>query len=1093
MQRAFVRVLIGVALVAAVATPQSNVASVTGIISDPTGAAVPQARLTFVNMDTGIETAVQTNEAGVYLAPSLLAGNYRVVVSAPGFKQKEIRNLTLSTGERLRLDVALELGELTERVDVEAAVTPLMQESAEISETITAAEIRNIPLNTRAPYGLLVLTPGVSGTSNDPSQFIDTDVNVSIAGTRHRGNVFIVDGASTTHIGGIPERVGSIEAIHEFKVLSSPYSAEYGRTAGAVVSFQVKSGTLEYHGSLYEYHRNNALNANNWQNNANAVKPSALIRNEFGGTFGGPVPGFNKRMFFFASYEGLRDRIPVNRVRTIPDPSIRAGNFSGLPVTVYDPDVRTPFPGNLIPASRLDPAAVKFLQLFPQPNTQGVYSARYGIWSNNWLRAAPQNDGKNFGILRLDHNPTAQDKLFATFSHINEGPRDLVKDFDSVLNTTIGPRFRNIRRLTIGYTRFLSNDLTHEFLAFAQRDPRKIDPWFPTFDVTRELGIQRKVGTALPTVSIAGGFGSYGNSNYENWVHQPAGLSSAWTWVRGRHTFKYGAQLYQNQFWYISASNLSGTYNFSGDVTGLGTAGLNNPINALADLLLGAVKTASIQVPQIPLNRVNYNLGLYFNDDWKISQRLTMNFGLRYEFETKQIVKNNVYSRVDLATGDLLVAGRNASRNLNVFNDYLNLAPRLGLAYSMNPKTVLRAGAGVFHMNIWIHNGGMVRYPGWTTSVSFVDQGLGRAQPFRFREGFPVDRIPPVADPLALAAAATVQSPLSVASVTYNPRDRMPYTIQWSLSLQRDVGFNTVADLAYVANRGVKLAWSVPANSPPLQSAPAVVLQRVPIQQVRPFPRYTAFNAVFYRGTSDYHSLQAKVTRRFSQGLSIDANYTFSKMLDTNSGVADSFQIPWQFAHIERAVSSLDRTHIFNFGWVYELPLGKGRRWASGGGLWSALLGGFQLNGLVSAATGVPLTITQTNTNTILSSQRPDVANPANLSGRVSEPFFVGPARRWLIAPADPQFPFQKSSNIGIGNLGRNTSREPGFWNLNLSVFRQFNLTERWALELRGEAFNALNTVNFLEPSTNIDSATYGLSTGASPARQIQIGARISF
>lgn len=1071
---------------------QSNVASITGIVTDPSGAVIPGAEIVATSRDTGLVYRTRTNEAGVYLLPSLLAGTYDIEASASGFKRKEVRSQVLSTGERLRLDLTLEVGQLSERVEVQATVTPLQQDTAEISETITAAEIRNIPLNTRAPYGLLTLTPGVSTTSNDPSEFIDAGY-MTISGSRHRGNVFVVDGASTTHIGGIPERIGSIEAIHEFKVLATPYSAEYGRTAGAVVSFQVRSGTQNFHGSLYEFHRNNALNAANWQNNANNVKPSALIRNEFGGTLGGPVPGMKKRMFFFASYEGIRDRIPQNRTRTIPDPALRGGNFAGVPVVVNDPDTRAPFPGNVIPPSRLDPAAVKFLQLFPQPNTQGVYNSRYGISANNWIRAAPQSDGKNYGIMRLDYQPTDADKLFVTFGHVNEGPRDLVRDFTNVLNTTVGPRFRNIRRLTIGYTRFLRSSLTHEFLAFAQRDPRKIDPWYPNFDVTRELGIQRKVGTSLPTISMAGGWGSYGNSDYQNWVHQPAGLSSAWTWMRGRHTWKYGAQLYQNQFWYISASNLSGTYNFSGDITGLGTPGLNNPINSLADLLLGAVKTASIQVAQIPLTRVNYNLGLYFNDDWKLSQRLTLSFGLRYEFETHQIVKNNVYSRVDLDTGELLVAGRNASRNLNLQNDYLNFSPRLGLAYTLTPKTVVRAGAGVFHSNIWMFNGEMVRYPGWTTSVSFVDQGLGRPQPFRLVEGFPTERVPAVADPLALAAAATVQSPLSVAAVTYNPRDRIPYTFQWSFSIQRDVGFNTVLDLAYVANRGVKLPWSVAANNPRLEHAPDIVIRRVPAQQLRPWPRYTAFNAMFYRGGSHYHSLQAKATRRFSNGLSIDANYTFSKMIDTNSGVADSFQIPWQFARIERAVSSLDRTHIFNLGWVYELPFGKGRRFLSDRGVLSALVGGFQLNGLMSAATGLPLTITQTNVNTVLSAQRPDVVDPGNLSGRVKEPFYEGPARRWLIARGDPLFPFRVSSNTGIGNLGRNTSREPGFWNLNLSVFRQFRLREGWTLELRGEAFNALNNVNWVEPSTNIDSATYGLSTAAAPARQIQIGARIAF
>ncbi|MGC8794358.1 MAG: carboxypeptidase regulatory-like domain-containing protein, partial [Bryobacteraceae bacterium] len=333
----------------ALALAQSNVASITGIVTDPSGAVIPGAEITATSRDTGLVSRTRTNEAGVYLLPSLLAGAYDIAASAGGFKRLEIRNQVLSAGERLRLDLTLEVGQLTEQVEVQATVTPLMQESAEISETITAAEIRNIPLNTRTPYGLLVLTPGVSGTGNDPSQFVDTDVNVSISGSRHRGNVFVVDGASTTHIGGIPERIGSIEAIHEFKVLTSPYSAEYGRTAGAVVSFQVKSGTQSFHGSLYEFHRNNALNASNWQNNANNVKPTALIRNEFGGTLGGPVPGMRKRMFFFASYEGLRDRIPQNRTRTIPDPALRTGNFAGLPVVVNDPDARAPFPGNVIP------------------------------------------------------------------------------------------------------------------------------------------------------------------------------------------------------------------------------------------------------------------------------------------------------------------------------------------------------------------------------------------------------------------------------------------------------------------------------------------------------------------------------------------------------------------------------------------------------------------------------------------------------------------------------------------------------------------------------------------------------------------------
>ncbi|MEK7406375.1 MAG: TonB-dependent receptor [Acidobacteriota bacterium] len=1086
------RYLAVVLFAAGLAPAQSTVGSITGILTDPTGAVVPGAEVVITNRDTGIVYRTRSNSAGVYLAPSLIAGPYNIEVGAAGFKKKQILNQVLGTGERLRLDVALEVGQITERIEVQAAITPLMQESAEISETISASEIRNIPLNGRTPYSLLALSAGVSAFGNDPSS-LSYDDNVSINGSRTRGNAFVIDGASTTHIGGIPERIGSIEAIHEFKVLASTYSAEYGRTSGGVVTFQVKSGTQEYHGGIYEYHRNNALNANNWENNARAVKPAALIRNEFGALVGGPAPGMNKKMFFFGNYEGLRDRTPLNKTRTIPDPSIRGGNFAGLPAVINDPLAGTPFAGSVIPQSRLDPAAVRLMQLFPQPNTQGSYSSRYGIHTNNWVRAAPRSDYKNFGTGRLDYNPTEKDKLFTTFSHVNEGPRDLVKDFDNVLNTEVGPRFRNIRRLTIGYTRFLRPNLTNEFLAFAQRDPRKIQPWFPSFDVTKELGIQRKIGPNLPNISIAGGFGSYGNSSIQDWVHQSGGLSDIATYIRGRHTAKLGGQLYQSQFWYVSAGNVSGSYSFNGEITGLGAAGRDHPINSLADLLLGAVKTASIPIPQIPVSRVNYNLGLFFNDDWKATRRLTLNLGLRYEFETHQIVKNNVYSRVDLASGELLVAGQNASRNLNLTTDYVNFSPRLGIAYSLNDKTVVRTGFGAFHSNLWVDNGEMVTYPGWTGSQVLVDQGLGRAQPFRFREGFPAELAPPVTDPMAMYAAATVQNPLAVGATTYDANDKLPYTLQWNLSVQREVGFGTVVDVAYVASRSVNQARTIPQNNPTLDRAADVVVRRVPIQQVRPFPRFSGFSAVLYDATGSYNSLQVKATRRFSAGLSLDANYTFSKNIDTASRAADSFQIPWQFANIERAISSIDRPHVFNIGWVYELPFGKGHRYLAGNPVLSALLGGFQVNGLFSASDGLPLTIRQRNTNLILSAQRPDVVDPKNLSGKVKQPFFAGPARRWLMAPDDPAFPFKLSSNLGIGNLGRNTSREPGFWNLNLSVFREFPIRERVRFELRFEAFNAFNHVNFLEPSTDIDSANYGLNTAAAPARQIQIGARISF
>jgi hypothetical protein len=1082
-----------VLLTASTLLAQSNVASLTGVVTDPAGAVVPNALITITNLDTGIATRTQSNSSGVYVAPSLISGRYQIQVEVAGFRKQTVPDLVLETGQRARLDVSLQVGEVTESVEVSASVTPLQLETAEVSDVVTSKEIVNIPLNGRSPYSLLALSAGMTTAGGDPSN-LDYADSLSVNGSRRRGNAFVIDGASTTHIGGIAERIGSIESIQEFKVLASTYSAEYGRTAGGVITFQVKSGTSQFHGSLYEFHRNSFFSAKDWQNNARGIDQAQLIRNEFGGSLGGPVPFFNKRLFFFTSYEGIRDSIPLVKTRTIPDPALRTGNFSSVPVTVFDPLTGQPFPGNIIPRERLDPAALKFLELFPAPNNAGTFNSRFGISTGNWVRPQGRSDNKNYGTMRLDYNVTDQDKFFFTYSHVNEGPRDLVRDFENQLNTEIGPRFRNIKRGTLGYTRIFTPSLVNESLVSFQRDPRVIEPWYPEYDAKAELGIQRTIGTNMPRVSLSGGYGTFGDARFQDWVHQPATFSNIMTYLRGRHTMKFGGQLYQNQFWYAAANHISGTYNFNGEITGNGVAGRNNPINALADLLLGGVKTADYPVPQIPVNRVNYNLGLFFQDDWKVTNRLTLNLGLRYEFETKQIVKNNVYSRVDRDTGQLLVAGQNASRNLNLNNDWVNFSPRLGLAYSLNDRTVIRTGFAVFHSNFWLDNGEIVTYPGFTSSRAFVDQGVGRAQPFRYSEGFPVGDIAPVTDPLTEFAKATPAAPLPVPAVSYTPNDKLPYSFQWNLGVQRDLGWNTVVDVSYVGSRGVYLARTVAANNPGLERATDVVINRVPIQQVRPFPNLGAFNAVNYDATSIYNSLQTKATRRFSSGFSLDVNYTFSKNIDTSSHLEDSFQIPWQYANIERALSSLDRPHVFTMGWVYELPFGRGKPLLANNAVLSALIGGWQLNGLVSASSGPLSTITQTNTNLILANQRPDVIDPSNLGGHVDEPTFEGPARRWLIAPSDPAFPFRPSCSTCIGNLGRNTSRDPGFQNWNLGLFRMIPLWERARLELRLEAYNALNHVNFHGPaSTNIDSADFGLITTAAPARQLQIGARIAW
>ncbi len=1079
-----------------VLTAQTGVAGLTGIVGDPSGAAIPGCEIVINNTETGIVHRTRTNESGVYTAPSLNPGRYTVTFESGGFKKRTITGIVLQTGQEMRLNGVLEVGEVKESVEVEASATPLQQESAELSSTFVAKEIESLPINNRNPYSLLDLAPGVTATGDDPSDMA-FNIDATVNGSRRGGTTFSVDGGSISHPQGYGERVGSIEALSEFKLYSHAYSSEFGRNSGAAVAFQVKSGTRQYHGSVYEFHRNSAFNANNWANNARGIGRTTRARHEYGATFGGRVPHTRNRMFFFASYEATADRTPVTRTRTIPEMDLRGGNFSRLPSIINDPIARTPFPGNIIPASRLDPAGVKLMSYFPEPNSTGTLNTRYGIWTNNWVRpTATRNPGK-FLVTRTDYNPSDKDKLFVTFSLIHEFPRDEGHDFENLLTTYNGPRLRNMTRLSIGYTRFIRPNLTNELTLYAQRDPRFTRPVRDDLDVTQALGIQRWIVPAMPVISIGGGYGTYGNSNWENGIQQPAGISDKVTWLKGRHTLRTGVQVLQNQVWYISSGNMAGQYNFNGEITGLGSGGSGNPANALADVLLGAVKTATAPVPQIPVNRMNYNYSVYIDESWKATSKLTLSAGLRYEFDTQPIVKNNVYSRIDLNTGQLLVAGRNASRNLNTDTDYLNFGPRFGAAYTLTPKTVVRGGYGMFYATYWISAamfGIYPAYPGWTRTQSFPDPGLGKAQAFRLSEGFPLAGLLDVPDPLQMFSEATPAKPLSNLAQSYPDDMPLPNSHQWNFTIQRALPKRLSAEIAYVASAGRNLARTIGMNNPTLDLAPRAVIDKVAIQQLRPFPNLGSPRAVFNDGRSDYHSLQVRADRRFHKGFSLTTSFTFSKNMDTVSSSRDSFQIPWQFPEIERALSSMHRGRMLSVGWVYELPFGKGKWLFPSNRVITTLLGGFQFNGIAKAADGMPATIIQNKTNTILSEQRPNVADPSNLSGRLDETVFAGSSRRWLIASTDPGFPFVRSSNIGIGNLGRNTATTPGYINFNFSLFRDFKFRERFRAQFRAEAYNAMNHVNYLgAQSYDLSNANYGLIANASPARNVQFGLRISF
>lgn len=1119
---------------------QSITSTITGVVTDGTGAVVPGANVTVTNNATGVVVNVSTNDEGVFNAPTLRPDAYTMQVQLQGFKTAT-REVVLPAAQTLRLDFALETGDVAETVLVESSTAPLLsRETAEIGTSISAQEVANLPLKDRSPYGALLLVPGYESASEDPSGA--NSGTLSFNGSRALNTQVSIDGINLSSVTGIGERVASVDSLQEVKVLTSNFSAEYGQTQGGSILFQVKSGGRRFNGSLYSFHNNSAFNAADWQSNAQGIVPAKDQRTDFGGSLGGPVylPRFGEggpatirdKAFFFVSYEGTSSRDAINRISTIPDVALRNGDFSGLrgasgaPLVYLRDPLKTGTCSatsqvacfsdggvlNRIPQNRLDPAALRITQRLPAPNATGTTPNAVGIRSNNYILSGANKERQNFLVMRYDITPTTNDKISFTYRLIKEDQTERAVSFQNALNTQTGNRTRTIHSGALNYNRVFSPSVSNEFLLTLARDNRVIAPDYVDFDLATTFDIRRGVGRGLPRIDL-GTYSDYGDSLFNDGINQQLAVQNITSVLRGRHTFRFGPQLYQHQEPYaFNDGQTAGTYVFTGAITGNGT---QNGITSLADFLIGAVRNASAPAQQPANNRVNYDLGFFVQDDFKVSPNLTLNLGLRYEFETLPISRVDVFSRVDPQTGQLLVAGRNATRNLDRNPDYLNFSPRVGLAYSFREKTVIRSGFGIVHGTTYQDYGPRQLYTGFSFNTTYLAVGTTQAQPFTLSQGFDLSNRSGIADPLALFNAATAANPLPVSGPTFIADDRRPYVMQYQISVQREVGFGTVVDIAYVGNTGVRLARVVPGNNPTLDVAQSLNGGAVP-QARRPFPRLGAFNVYNYDAGSNYNSLQAKLARRFAQGLSLQSTYVFSKNMDDASngfgrGAISDAQLSFQFPQSERALSDIDRKHKFTAGVVYDLPFGNGRRFLDGSFL-GAIVGGFQLNALVNAGTGRPFTILQGRVNQVLIAQRPNLVG-TNQSGQVAEPFIdpnVRGAYRYLIPVGDSDFPFAPSGVAGIGNLSRNTARVPGYRNVNLSLFRDFSFTERVRLQARIEAFNAFNNVNFGEPDSEIETTTvlnadgtrstqfttgggYGLVTEARPARVIQLGLRLRF
>ncbi len=1098
---------------------QEITANLSGTVSDSSGAVIPGASITVTNARTGVVVfRGRTNDSGNYSAPSLPAGTYNVGVEMTGFKKAEISNLTLQIDQRARLNVTLQPGELAETITVVGeGLAQLEAESSSIGSVVNTSQVRDLPMPNRNVLNLLTLVGGVS--SGGAATGINAS-QLSINGSRTLNSEFTVDGVSVVSgsTGGV-QRIPSTEAVREFRVLTSGYTAEYGRTSGGYVSIITDSGTNDYHGSLYEYFRNEKLNANNFFRNLRGQERPVDRYNQFGGKAGGPVlvPRLyngRDRTFFFFNYEGLRRKDPFSNLSTIPDAAFRAGDFSASPAAVFDSAGGAPFPGNRIPASRLDSAGQKILGLLPASNSSGTEDRASGRILNNYLNAGSNSVKDDQFTIRGDHAAGTRARFFGRVSWFKvDSPSAVI--LPGPLDPRVGDSITTGRQASAGWTHIWSPVvITEGWLGFQRSNPR-IDPPSLGLDVPAVLGIQRASFAAAPRFSVSGWQSMGINSNtYRRQIDNNFQGSFSLTWTLGNHTLKSGFQLRKNQFNVFNpGGNFAGVYNFNGELSAATRTG-GNPVHALADFLQGYIQSSNYDLPQPMTGRRNTNFGAFVQDDFKVTRRLTVNAGVRYEYESPMTMSNDIYSRLDIVTGKLLVARKNATRALNLDPAKLNFAPRVGFAYSLNDRTVVRSAFGIFYSQIFSNLGGIVLYPGFTVPQAFPDLGVAVAQPFRLREGMPLIAVQNFDDPFFVERNASLSNPLS-GGAQFGEINPMPKSLQWNFGVQRELPGGTIADLSYVGTRGLNLPLNLSFNLIPFERGEELARlgSSIENQRSRRLPLVGGLGAVVHAGTSSYHSLQVKAARQFRRSLGYQATYTFSKSIDDGTGLfpfsqpngLDAGQFNSLFRHLDRSLSSFDRPHTFAASFQYR----------TGGPLW---LRGFTISPIVIARTGLPDTITQSNLWPGVNQQRPHAVG-TNASGKAGAITPEGTAVRYLLPANAPDFPFAPSGPFftgsganrvrvlpaTVGTLGRNTTREPGEFNIDLAVARTFPIQEKFRFEIRAEAFNFLNRTNFSAPNTGLsvqadatgraffNSPAFGLITAAKSARFLQLVARFEF
>jgi carboxypeptidase family protein len=1099
-----------------------------GQVRDASGASVAGAQLRLTEESTKATFATTTDAAGFFDFPELVPGRYDLESRAAGFRTETQRGIVISIGGTVNVPVALAVGGASDHVDVNSTAPALQSQTSDIQMVIPATHIAAIPLNSRNFINLAQLAPGVE---LPPGTLLPR-----INGGRPRTNEYLYDGISALQ--PEPGQVAFfpiLDDIAEFAVEANNVSAEFGRFNGGVVNVSTRYGTNAFHGSFFEYLRNEALNARNFF--APTGRKPEYRRNLYGGTIGGPI--LRDRLFFFGDYQGIKQAIGVTRISTVPTTAQRAGNFGST--AIYDPSTtafsggvytRKQFPSNTINVL-FDPAAKGLLARIPLPTSNAA--------TNNYSRTANDIDHQNQFDFRLDFAHGTSDHAFARYTYYNEVEQPVTPFPDgsgaiagAVLGTGNVTGLSNVlgQQVVVNETHTFTPHLLNDARAGYTRRANYLSGNTVNGTAGQVLGIpgipvNAAFNDAVPTFTFSNGFGQIGApagafTNFQTSVYQ---LVDTVLFNRGAHTIKTGVDIRWYQLNAVAPPSPTGSFAFTNTGTDTQATGAATGGNAFASFLLGQVDTFSIDLQTSIIRPRDHIEGFFVQDDWRVTPQMTLNLGVRWDIHNPSTEKTNQGAVFNLSTQKLDYLGVNGNPRSARETHYLNFAPRVGLAYSLSPRTVIRSGFGM----VFIDQSGITT-PFTTPQFPFIQNVLQRTQdsinaPFTLASG-------PTVAPIALTPDAGLGQSVYTADRNAGPG----YVQQWNLAVQRALTNSLSLEVAYVGSHIVHVG--IPDSS--LNQLTATQLAagltnpasltgqvtnpyfgQIPVsstiggktvaaaQLLKPYPRFQ--NVAIYRhnsGTTNFNGLEVKAEQRVTRGLTFTVAYTHSKLIDDASSVFSSTVLSSPNSsslvaadvyrpYLERDSSSGDMPNVEAVSVVYALPAGRDHRFASGP-VMDRVFGGWTVNSLYTAQSGMPVTVTQTtNFNSFAGfvTARPNYVKNAAIDGnqRTVQHWFNNAnsavATSYQSAPA-----FSIAPQFTIGNASRNPVRGPAFRDLDLSLIKHTRITEGTDLEFRAELFNLTNTPAFAQPNGVVGNTAFGtIAATVAEERVAQFALRFSY